>query len=53
MFSKLGQRTLQSLKPASVLGRAPARNYGQMTKECADQLKSLGITNKNIVFNPS
>lgn len=32
---------------------APTRSYGNITQECADQLKSLGITNKEVIFNPS
>ena len=55
MLTKLNSRNLQqALKPTSLLLRTAAcRTYGQMTKECADHLTALGITNKNIVFNPS
>lgn len=31
----------------------PTRFYGNVTQECKDQLLSLGITNQNVVFNPS
>lgn len=34
-------------------GVVPNRSYGNITDECKNQLKSLGITNKEIVFNPS
>ena len=53
MFSKLGQKSLNAFKPASLMARGPTRGFSQMTQECANQLKSLGITNKNIVFNPT
>lgn len=53
MFSKLGQKSFNAYKSRSLMTGGPTRSYGQMTKECADQLAALGITNKNIVFNPS
>ena len=57
MFSRFVQRGAVASNPlrsrAFMAAGLPSRNYGNMTKECADQLKSLGITNENIVFNPS
>jgi len=57
MLGKLTQKSLtlsNAFRTRSLFARGlPSRNYGNMTQECADQLKSLGITNKNIVFNPS
>lgn len=57
MFSKFASRgSIASnllRQRAFIASAVPSRNYGNMTQECADQLKSLGIDNKNIVFNPS
>jgi len=32
--------------------RAPHRNFNAMTSEVKQHLQRLGITNKNIVYNP-
>ena len=29
------------------------RNFAKISEECAAHLKKLGITNKNIIFNPT
>ena len=53
-FAQRGSVLSNPLKSRGVLASSlPSRNYGNMTQECADQLKSLGITNQNVVFNPS
>ena len=55
MLSRLAHKSLSALRTRSLLAgaAAPRRSYGNVTKECQDQLLALGITNKNIVFNPS
>jgi len=56
MLSRLGQKSLSltsAFRARSMLASVPTRGHGNMTKECADHLKALGITNKNIVFNPT
>ena len=54
MLSRLSNTNLSAFRTRSLLTSSlPTRSYGNMTKECADHLKALGITNKNIVFNPS
>ncbi len=55
MFSKLGQKSVSltsAFRQRSMLAGVTTRGHGNMTIECADHLKALGIVNKNIVFNP-
>ena len=53
MFSgmRLAQARLASRK--SFFGMQPNRGFATMTDECAAHLRSLGITNKNVVYNPT
>ena len=61
MLSRLGQKSLSAFRTRSLIAGAvaPTRNFSvgsigaQVTQECKDQLASLGITNQEIVFNPS
>jgi len=53
MLSRLGQKSWAMRQSLFTSSAFPKRSYGNMTQECADHLRSLGITNKNIVFNPS
>jgi len=46
MFSRLTSKALSR----RVL---PNRGFATMTRECEEHLRSLGITNANVVFNPS
>mmetsp|Transcript_36338 Transcript_36338/g.26452 ORF Transcript_36338/g.26452 Transcript_36338/m.26452 type:complete len:127 (-) Transcript_36338:1397-1777(-) len=52
MFAK---RYLQKpiLKRPAFMAQQSTRNFAQITPEAIEQLKSLGITQQNIVFNPS
>lgn len=57
MLSRLGQKSSALTNAFRTKGlmaaAAPSRFYGNMTQECKDHLQSLGINNKNVVFNPS
>ena len=57
MLSKLSQKSSlfsSALKQRGLLASSlPQRSYGNMTDECKRHMDSLGITNKNIVFNPA
>ena len=57
MLSRFSQKSLSlssAFRTKTLLAAAaPTRFYGNMTSECKDQLQALGITNKNVVFNPS
>ena len=50
MLSRFAQK---SFGRTSQLLTQPRRFKANITKECTDHLAALGITNKNIVFNPS
>lgn len=52
--SALAKNSLQKGGRSGLLAQSMAlRRYGNVTQECKDHLAALGITNKNIVFNPS
>ena len=50
-MNALGRASLRQSK--TLFNGGATRQYGNVTQECKDHLAKLGITNKNIVFNPS
>ena len=52
MFNRLGLTSTRFARN-SLFGTPAKRNFAKMTAECAQHLKSLGITNKEVVFNPT